>query len=181
MFWKKLDHVFLPVHKPDLREESRHAPPLPGEEMGSYLTEARVHPTPPPLPAGLAEALPLTVICQTRFSIAFSDKGKKGLYMFFSNKMFWIYCFRIIKSRSQQRNFQLLVITHDEDFVELLGRSEYVEKFYRIKKNIDQCSEIVKCNISSLESYVHWEDSRFSRLRNTGPQATAYFWYQLSQ
>ncbi|XP_019497706.1 PREDICTED: DNA repair protein RAD50 [Hipposideros armiger] len=61
----------------------------------------------------------------------------------------------IIKSRSQQRNFQLLVITHDEDFVELLGRSEYVEKFYRIKKNIDQCSEIVKCSISSLESYVH--------------------------
>uniref|UniRef100_A0A8C3S743 RAD50 double strand break repair protein n=1 Tax=Chelydra serpentina TaxID=8475 RepID=A0A8C3S743_CHESE len=61
----------------------------------------------------------------------------------------------IIKSRSQQRNFQLLVITHDEDFVELLGRSEYVEKFYRIKKNIDQCSEIVKCNISSLGSYVH--------------------------
>ncbi|XP_044772588.1 DNA repair protein RAD50 isoform X2 [Neomonachus schauinslandi] len=60
----------------------------------------------------------------------------------------------IIKSRSQQRNFQLLVITHDEDFVELLGRSEYVEKFYRIKKNIDQCSEIVKCSVSSL-SYVH--------------------------
>ena len=56
--------------------------------------------------------------------------------MFFSNKM--LYCFRIIKSRSQQRNFQLLVITHDEDFVELLGRSEYVEKFYRIKKNIEQ-------------------------------------------
>uniref|UniRef100_A0A8D2LBR7 Zinc-hook domain-containing protein n=1 Tax=Varanus komodoensis TaxID=61221 RepID=A0A8D2LBR7_VARKO len=61
----------------------------------------------------------------------------------------------IIKSRSQQRNFQLLVITHDEDFVELLSRSEYVEKFYRIKKNIDQCSEIVKCNVTSLGSYVH--------------------------
>ncbi|XP_068959960.1 DNA repair protein RAD50 [Petaurus breviceps papuanus] len=61
----------------------------------------------------------------------------------------------IIKSRSQQRNFQLLVITHDEDFVELLGRSEYVEKFYRIRKNIDQCSEIIKCSISSLGSYVH--------------------------
>nr|XP_014996223.1 DNA repair protein RAD50 isoform X3 [Macaca mulatta] len=61
----------------------------------------------------------------------------------------------IIKSRSQQRNFQLLVITHDEDFVELLGRSEYVEKFYRIKKNIDQCSEIVKCSVSSLGFNVH--------------------------
>ncbi|XP_051649994.1 DNA repair protein RAD50 [Manacus candei] len=61
----------------------------------------------------------------------------------------------IIKSRSQQRNFQLLVITHDEDFVELLGRSEYVETFYRIRKNTDQCSEIMKCSVSSLGSYVH--------------------------
>ncbi|KFO87137.1 DNA repair protein RAD50 [Buceros rhinoceros silvestris] len=61
----------------------------------------------------------------------------------------------IIKSRSQQRNFQLLVITHDEDFVELLGRSEYVETFYRIRKNIDQCSEIMKCSVNSLGSYVH--------------------------
>ncbi|NXO35690.1 RAD50 protein, partial [Locustella ochotensis] len=61
----------------------------------------------------------------------------------------------IIKSRLQQRNFQLLVITHDEDFVELLGRSEYVETFYRIKKNLDQCSEIMKCSVSSLGSYVH--------------------------
>uniref|UniRef100_A0A2D4M202 Zinc-hook domain-containing protein n=1 Tax=Micrurus spixii TaxID=129469 RepID=A0A2D4M202_9SAUR len=61
----------------------------------------------------------------------------------------------IIKSRSQQRNFQLLVITHDEDFVELLSRSEYVEKFYRIKKNLDQCSEIVKCSVKTLGSYVH--------------------------
>ncbi|XP_060621205.2 DNA repair protein RAD50 [Anolis sagrei] len=61
----------------------------------------------------------------------------------------------IIKSRSQQRNFQLLVITHDEDFVELLSRSEYVEKFYRIKKNLEQCSEIVKCNVTSLGSYLH--------------------------
>ncbi|KAK6474836.1 DNA repair protein RAD50-like [Huso huso] len=61
----------------------------------------------------------------------------------------------IIKSRSRQRNFQLLIITHDEDFVELLGRSEYVEHFYRIKKNIDQCSEIVKCSVNTLGSYLH--------------------------
>ncbi|KAG9346865.1 hypothetical protein JZ751_007214 [Albula glossodonta] len=61
----------------------------------------------------------------------------------------------IIKSRSRQRNFQLLIITHDEDFVELLGRSNYVEHFYRIKKNIDQCSEITKCSVSSLHSYLH--------------------------
>ncbi|XP_026794416.3 DNA repair protein RAD50 isoform X2 [Pangasianodon hypophthalmus] len=60
----------------------------------------------------------------------------------------------IIKSRSRQRNFQLLIITHDEDFVELLGRSNYMEHFYRIKKNQDQCSEISKCCITSLTSYL---------------------------
>lgn len=62
---------------------------------------------------------------------------------------------RIIKSRSRQRNFQLLVITHDEDFVELLGRSSYIEHFYRIRKNQDQNSEITKCSISSLSAYLH--------------------------
>uniref|UniRef100_UPI00358F3D7A DNA repair protein RAD50 isoform X1 n=2 Tax=Myxine glutinosa TaxID=7769 RepID=UPI00358F3D7A len=56
----------------------------------------------------------------------------------------------IIKSRSQQSNFQLLVITHDEDFVELLGRSDYVDQFYRVRKNLEQNSEIIKCNITSL-------------------------------
>ncbi|XP_074528810.1 DNA repair protein RAD50 [Halichoeres trimaculatus] len=61
----------------------------------------------------------------------------------------------IIKSRSRQRNFQLLVITHDEDFVELLGRSSYIEHFYRIRKNQDQNSEITKCSINSLSSYLH--------------------------
>lgn len=42
---------------------------------------------------------------------------------------------RIIKNRQKQRNFQLLVITHDEDFVELLGRSDYVEEYFRVAKN----------------------------------------------
>ncbi|KAF3841072.1 hypothetical protein F7725_006934 [Dissostichus mawsoni] len=59
------------------------------------------------------------------------------------------------KSRSRQRNFQLLIITHDEDFVELLGRSSYIEHFYRIRKNQDQNSEITKCSITSLSTYVH--------------------------
>ncbi|XP_069574315.1 DNA repair protein RAD50 isoform X1 [Brachyistius frenatus] len=60
----------------------------------------------------------------------------------------------IIKSRSRQRNFQLLIITHDEDFVELLGRSSYIEHFFRIRKDRDQNSEITKCTIASLSSYV---------------------------
>jgi len=51
-------------------------------------------------------------------------------------------CVRIIKSRQKQRNFQLLVITHDEDFVELLGRSDYVDSFFKVSKNdllVDLC------------------------------------------
>ena len=42
---------------------------------------------------------------------------------------------RIIKNRSKQRNFQLVVITHDEDFLELLGRSEHAEHFFKVNKN----------------------------------------------
>lgn len=71
---------------------------------------------------------------------------------------------RIIKSRSRQRNFQLLIITHDEDFVELLGRSSYIEHFYRIRKNQDQNSEITKCSITSLSSYLHWADKWLFKL-----------------
>ncbi|XP_063059247.1 DNA repair protein RAD50 [Engraulis encrasicolus] len=61
----------------------------------------------------------------------------------------------ITKIRQKQRNFQLLIITHDEDFVELLGRSNYMQYFYRIKKNVEQCSEITKCDISSVNTYLH--------------------------
>uniref|UniRef100_A0A3Q0QSL8 RAD50 double strand break repair protein n=1 Tax=Amphilophus citrinellus TaxID=61819 RepID=A0A3Q0QSL8_AMPCI len=55
----------------------------------------------------------------------------------------------IIRTRSQQRHFQLLIITHDENFVELLVRSRCIQDFYRISKNQDQNSEITKCSISS--------------------------------
>jgi len=40
----------------------------------------------------------------------------------------------IIRSRKQQANFQLVVITHDEDFVQLIGRSENCSHYYRISK-----------------------------------------------
>ncbi|GFR80127.1 DNA repair protein RAD50, partial [Elysia marginata] len=42
---------------------------------------------------------------------------------------------RIIRERSTQRHFQLVVITHDEDFVELLGRSEHVDEYIEVSKN----------------------------------------------
>uniref|UniRef100_A0A669F2G7 RAD50 double strand break repair protein n=1 Tax=Oreochromis niloticus TaxID=8128 RepID=A0A669F2G7_ORENI len=56
----------------------------------------------------------------------------------------------IIRTRSQQRHFQLLIITHDEDFVQLLVRSGCIQHFYRISKNQDQNSEITKHSTAFL-------------------------------
>ncbi|CAO3628334.1 unnamed protein product [Cunninghamella echinulata] len=49
---------------------------------------------------------------------------------------------KIIRSRRSQTNFQLIVITHDEEFVEYLSRSEVAEGYYRISKDERQCSVI---------------------------------------
>ena len=40
----------------------------------------------------------------------------------------------IIKQRKQQANFQLLVITHDEEFVQLIGRGENCSHYYWVEK-----------------------------------------------
>jgi len=41
----------------------------------------------------------------------------------------------LIEDRKKMTNFQLIVITHDEDFVRKLGRGEFVENYYRISKD----------------------------------------------
>lgn len=46
-----------------------------------------------------------------------------------------IFLFRVIRTRHLQRNFQLVVITHDEEFVENLGRSDFVDYYFRIYKD----------------------------------------------
>lgn len=40
----------------------------------------------------------------------------------------------IIKARKHQTNFQLIVITHDEEFVQLIGRSENCSHYFYIEK-----------------------------------------------
>lgn len=50
----------------------------------------------------------------------------------------------IVTERRGQSNFQLVVITHDEEFVNILGRG-YVDNYYRISKDpLDQSSTITK-------------------------------------
>ncbi|XP_072044282.1 DNA repair protein RAD50.L-like [Amphiura filiformis] len=56
----------------------------------------------------------------------------------------------IIESRENQQNFQLIVITHDEEFVDLLGRSNYTDYFYKITKNDEHKSVVEKHRIESL-------------------------------
>lgn len=42
----------------------------------------------------------------------------------------------VIKHRRLQSNFQLVVITHDEAFVSLLGRSENASHYFRVDKKM---------------------------------------------
>lgn len=57
----------------------------------------------------------------------------------------------IIHSR-RSRSFQLIVITHDEDFVELLGRSEFVEEFHYVSRNNQGLSCVETRDVSSLNN-----------------------------
>eukprot|EP00039_Didymoeca_costata_P013190 m.196622 g.196622 ORF g.196622 m.196622 type:complete len:1323 (+) comp15701_c0_seq1:273-4241(+) len=60
---------------------------------------------------------------------------------------------RIIETRREQSNFQMVVITHDEEFVEKLGRNGIADSYYRVfKDNVNgrMCSQIRKQQISDL-------------------------------
>ncbi|KAH9272207.1 hypothetical protein BASA83_005548 [Batrachochytrium salamandrivorans] len=50
----------------------------------------------------------------------------------------------IIQTRRQQSNFQLIVITHDEEFMQLLGSGEFADFYYRVEKKADGTSSIHK-------------------------------------
>ncbi|VFQ75595.1 unnamed protein product [Cuscuta campestris] len=49
---------------------------------------------------------------------------------------------RIMEDRKGQENFQLIVITHDERFAQLIGQRQHAEKYYRITKDDQQHSII---------------------------------------
>jgi DNA repair protein RAD50 len=42
----------------------------------------------------------------------------------------------IIESRSNQTNFQLIIITHDEDFMQVLGQSDLIDTYWRVEKSV---------------------------------------------
>ena len=57
----------------------------------------------------------------------------------------------ILRQRRMQTGFQLLVITHDEEFVQMLGRSDFADSFYSVRKDDDAYSTISKKDIIELD------------------------------
>jgi DNA repair protein RAD50 len=41
----------------------------------------------------------------------------------------------IISNRQRQRNFQLIIITHDEDFLNMLGKGDWADYYWRVYKD----------------------------------------------
>ena len=46
-----------------------------------------------------------------------------------------LFGYSLVKERSTMKNFQLIVITHDDAFVEMLGRSQFVDDYYKVTKD----------------------------------------------
>ncbi|QPG77218.1 hypothetical protein FOA43_004625 [Brettanomyces nanus] len=57
---------------------------------------------------------------------------------------------KIIEMRSVQRNFQLIVITHDEKFLRYMNAVSFTDHYYRIARNERLHSTISKVRITSL-------------------------------
>jgi DNA repair protein RAD50 len=57
---------------------------------------------------------------------------------------------QLIEQRHRQSNFQLVIITHDEEFVQMLGRSEHADFYWRVSKNDQQHSMITKHEIADI-------------------------------
>lgn len=56
----------------------------------------------------------------------------------------------IIKARQAQANFQLIVITHDEEFLRHMRCSDFCDNFYRVKRDENQCSKIEREEIARI-------------------------------
>ncbi|KAI9682904.1 MAG: DNA repair protein rad50 [Trizodia sp. TS-e1964] len=56
----------------------------------------------------------------------------------------------IIKHRQEQSNFQLLVITHDEEFLRYMKCAEFCDSYYRVSRNDKQKSKIERQSIAEV-------------------------------
>ncbi|KAK6522842.1 DNA repair protein rad50 [Arthrobotrys megalospora] len=57
----------------------------------------------------------------------------------------------IINYRQQQKNFQLIVITHDEEFLRDMKCNQFTEYYYRVSRNERQKSQIHRQSIAEVD------------------------------
>lgn len=55
----------------------------------------------------------------------------------------------LIEERIEKENFQLIIISHDKEFIKSLG--EYTNEYFKVYKDKDSFSLINRININSLE------------------------------
>jgi len=56
----------------------------------------------------------------------------------------------IIRLRRQQSNFQLIVITHDEEFLRFMQCADFADYYYRVSRGQDQKSQIERQQIANV-------------------------------
>ena len=61
----------------------------------------------------------------------------------------------IIRVRQQQANFQLIVITHDEDFLRHMQCGDFCDYYYRVSRNEKQKSIIERQSIAEVFVFFH--------------------------
>lgn len=61
---------------------------------------------------------------------------------------------QIIQSRRRQANFQLLVITHDEQFLREMNCADYTDVYWRVGRDANQESYIERQNIAEVSTYI---------------------------
>ena len=57
---------------------------------------------------------------------------------------------RIIRARQQQANFQLIVITHDEEFLRYMKCADFCDNYWRVSRNDRQKSIIERQSIAEV-------------------------------
>lgn len=57
---------------------------------------------------------------------------------------------KIIESRQKQSNFQLIVITHDEEFLKAMRVEDFTDYYYRVQRSERQLSQIEKQSIGEV-------------------------------
>jgi DNA repair protein RAD50 len=56
----------------------------------------------------------------------------------------------IIRARRQQSNFQLIVITHDEEFLKYMKCTDFCDNYYRVSRNDRQKSVIERQSLADM-------------------------------